>query len=84
MIIFDTKGDFYREFYRPGDVVISNDNTATGSTVLDYWNIFNELDRGPYLKESVIEISKALFADACERTNQIFFPNAARSLAVIK
>ena len=22
MIIFDTKGDFYKEFYRPGDVVI--------------------------------------------------------------
>ena len=80
MIIFDTKGDFYREFYRPGDVVISNDNTATGSTALDFWNIFNELDRGPYLKESVIEISKALFADACKRTNQIFFPNAARDL----
>ena len=25
MIIFDTKGDFYKEFYRPGDIVISND-----------------------------------------------------------
>ena len=22
MIIFDTKGDFYKEFYRPGDVVM--------------------------------------------------------------
>ena len=30
MIVFDTKGDFYKEFYRPGDVVISNDETATG------------------------------------------------------
>ena len=28
MIIFDTKGDFYKEFYRPGDVVISNDARA--------------------------------------------------------
>lgn len=80
MIVFDTKGDFYREFYRPGDVVISNDETATGPAVLDYWNIFNELDRGPRQTESVIEISKALFADACERTNQIFFPNAAKDL----
>ena len=80
MIIFDTKGDFYQEFYRPGDVVISNDNTATGRSGLDYWNIFNELDNGPRLYESVIEISKALFAGACERTNQIFFPNAAKDL----
>lgn len=80
MIIFDTKGDFYHEFYRPGDVVISNDHTATGKTCLDYWNIFNEIDRGERLNESVIEISKALFAEACEKTNQIFFPNAAKDL----
>lgn len=80
IIIFDTKGDFYREFYRPGDVVISNDTTATGKGPLDYWNIFNEIERGEGLSESVIEISKALFAEACEKTNQIFFPNAAKDL----
>ena len=28
MIVFDTKGDFYQSFYRPGDVVISNDAAA--------------------------------------------------------
>ena len=33
MILFDTKGDFYREFYRPGDIVISNDKTATDTRV---------------------------------------------------
>ena len=27
-VIFDTKGDFYEKFYRPGDVVISSDETA--------------------------------------------------------
>ncbi|MBQ3133571.1 MAG: type IV secretion system DNA-binding domain-containing protein [Clostridia bacterium] len=80
VIIFDAKGDFYREFYRPGDVVISNDSTAIGKGVLDYWNIFNEIDRGERLTESVVEISKALFAEACEKTNQIFFPNAAKDI----
>ncbi len=30
MIIFDTKGDFHTEFYRQGDIVISNDAKATG------------------------------------------------------
>ncbi len=80
MIIFDTKGDFYREFYRPGDVVISNDNTSTGKTALDYWNIFNEIEYDEHLTENVIEISKALFAEACEKTNQIFFPNAAKDI----
>ena len=80
MIIFDTKGDFYKEFYCPGDIVISNDNTSTGSNGLDYWNIFNEIDRDDRLNESVIEISKALFAEACEKTNQVFFPNAAKDI----
>ena len=80
MIIFDTKGDFYREFYRPGDVVISNDDKATGSHGKDFWNVFNEVDPGEHEMESIIEISKSLFAEACEKTNQIFFPNAAKDL----
>lgn len=80
MIIFDTKGDFYNTFYRPGDVVISNDKTATGGDHLDYWNIFNEIDNGPQMTESIVEISKSIFAEACEKTNQVFFPNAAKDL----
>ncbi len=80
MIIFDTKGDFYKEFYHPGDVVISNDETATGSVGTDYWNLFNEIQTGDKQLESVIEISKSLFSEACEKTNQIFFPNAAKDI----
>ena len=80
MIIFDTKGDFYKEFYSPGDIVISNDETVTGEKCLDYWNIFNELDQGPHLTENIIEVAKSIFAEACEKTNQIFFPNAAKDL----
>ena len=30
MVVFDTKGDYHREFYKPGDIVISNDAKATG------------------------------------------------------
>ena len=45
MIIFDTKGDFYNAFYRPGDIVISNDDNATGPADKDYWNIFNDSAR---------------------------------------
>ncbi len=80
MVIFDTKGDFYREFYSAGDIVISNDETATGSNGVDYWNIFKELTQDEHLLENVIEIAKSIFADACEKTNQIFFPNAARDI----
>lgn len=81
MIIFDTKGDFYKEFYTPGDVVISNDETAIGPDGNpDYWNVFNEVASGEQQYASVMEIAKSLFKEACEKTNQVFFPNAARDI----
>ena len=80
VIVFDTKGDFYNEFYRPGDIVISNDHTATGPNGPDYWNIFNEVERGERMEETIIEIAKTLFAGRVEKTNQPFFPNAAKDL----
>lgn len=81
MVIFDTKGDFYKEFYRPGDVVISNDETAVGPDGnADYWNIFNEVASDEQQYASVMEIAKSLFKEACEKTNQVFFPNAARDI----
>ncbi|MCR5132268.1 MAG: type IV secretion system DNA-binding domain-containing protein [Prevotella sp.] len=81
MIVFDTKGDFYQEFFEPGDVVISNDATAVGPEgELNYWNIFNEVSGGSHQYESVMEIAKSLFAEAVEKTNQIFFPSAARDI----
>lgn len=81
MIIFDTKGDFYKEFYRLGDIVISNDGTACGSNGPDYWNIINELDSSIGLKEDVIEISNALFADKLKKSGEnSFFPQAAKDI----
>lgn len=82
VVIFDTKGDFYRTFAQAGDVVISNDETAQDSLGrANYWNIFRELNRDPaHLMENIIEISNTLFAEACEKSNQPFFPNAARDL----
>lgn len=80
MIIFDTKGDFYKEFYKPGDIVISNDNTACGSSGADYWNIINELENDGHLTENVIEIANALFADKMKNSGDSFFPNAAKDI----
>ena len=80
MIIFDTKGDFYKTFYRHGDIVISNDDTATGPDGKDYWNIFNEIELDEHMEENIVEISKALFHQKLEKSNQPFFPNAAKDL----
>lgn len=81
-VIFDTKGDFYNEFYRQGDIVISNDDTATGSDGVDYWNIFLEIQDSDHMEENIVEIAKALFAKKIETTSQPFFPSAARDLFV--
>jgi len=80
MIIFDTKGDFYREFYQPGDVVISNDDTATGIQGTDYWNIFNEIENDSHMEENIVEIAKTLFNKRLEQSSQPFFPSAAKDL----
>lgn len=80
MIIFDTKGDFYREFFRPGDVVISNDRKATGCQGTDYWNLFNEIERDEHMDENITEIAKTLFHEHVDRSSQPFFPKAAQDL----
>ncbi len=80
MIIFDTKGDFYKQFYQPGDVVISNDATATGPSGADYWNIFNEIENDDQMESNITEIAKTLFHDKLENTSQPFFPNAAKDI----
>jgi len=80
MVIFDTKGDFYKEFYQPGDIVISNDTTATGATAVDYWNLINEIEDNSHIDESVIEIANALFADKLKDAKDSFFPTAAKDI----
>jgi len=80
MIIFDSKGDFYERFYTPGDIVISNDDRATGAFKVDYWNIFREIENDEHMEENIIEIANALFADKIAKTNQPFFPSAAKGI----
>lgn len=80
MLIFDTKGDFYDSFYRQGDIVISNDEKATGPNGKDYWNIFEEISAGANTEEEIVEIARALFFERSSKSSQPFFPNAARDL----
>ncbi len=80
MVIFDTKGDFYETFYRQGDIVISNDEKATGPFGKDYWNIFEEINAGINTEEEIVEIARALFYERSNKSSQPFFPNAARDL----
>lgn len=80
MLVFDTKGDFYNAFYRKGDIVISNDDKSTGPNGVDYWNLFNEIEKDASMEENIIEIARALFFDRTQKSSQPFFPNAARDI----
>jgi len=80
MLIFDTKGDYYKEFYQKGDIVISNDEKAVGSEKVDYWNIFKEFGSNETIEENIFEITRTLFYERTHHSSQPFFPNAAKDL----
>ena len=78
MVIFDTKGDFIKEFYRSGkDVVISNDAKSTA-----YWNIFKEvlINGEDHVEENLLEIVNSLFESKIKKSNAPFFPQAAKDV----
>ena len=82
MVIFDTKGEYLREFYQHGDVIISNDDSLFPPGYnIDYWNIFEEIFIDlKNLKENVNEVSKTLFYEQSKKTTNPFFPNAAKDI----
>lgn len=80
MIIFDTKGDYYKKFYHKGDIVISNDDRACDENGPNFWNIFGEIAIDSRVEENIVEISKTLFDEKIKGSSQPFFPNAAMDL----
>lgn len=79
-VIFDTKGDFFKEFYSPGDIVIANGKDYENTTC--YWNIFEDIKAaGDEESQELMcrEIAKALFSDR-KSTAQPFFANAAADI----
>lgn len=78
MVVFDTKGDFKKKYYRPGkDAVISYDKDATV-----FWNIFREvtIDGKEKIEENLMEIVNAFFSEKIKKSNAPFFPQAARDV----
>lgn len=82
MLIFDTKGDFYSDFYLDGaDYIIGNSSMFLDKT--SYWNIFREIEHGGVLIEEkkllAKEMAKSLFENR-KNTSQPFFSSAATDL----
>ena len=83
MIIFDTKGDYFRRFYSKEDIVISNNSFHQG--LASHWNIYREVAADGWENAKVVlnanEIAWSLFQESIEKnSSQPFFPKAARDL----
>lgn len=80
-IIFDTKGDFYENFFKNGDYILGNGKYYR--EISQRWNIFEEVLADGYDAEdyeiNARELAAALFADRGSST-QPFFVNAARDI----
>lgn len=82
MVIFDSKGDFYSKFYRPGQYVIGNSRQYRDKSLK--WNLFKEIVADGWDERDIMmncsEICRSLFAEKIEKSKDVFFPNAAREL----
>lgn len=75
MVIFDPKRDYYHEFYKEGDIVISNDEIANV-----YWNIFNEILIDDRIEENINEVASYFYKERMEHSSNPFFPSAAKDV----
>jgi len=62
-VVFDTKGDFLDEFYRPGDAVVSTRPEAQPGGVI--WNLFADLlEEDPAERsDQIFEIASTVFSE---------------------
>lgn len=78
MIVFDAKGDFKKEFYRPGkDHILSCSGDAT-----TIWNIFKEveLDGSLNIELNLMELVNSFFDEKIRKSHSPFFPMAAKDV----
>jgi type IV secretory pathway TraG/TraD family ATPase VirD4 len=80
-IIFDTKGDFLADFYRPGDAVLASEPDDVPGGVI--WNLFRDLlgqDPAGRRDESY-EIASTVFSEELSQaTENYFFVAGARDI----
>lgn len=80
-IVFDTKGDFQKNFGRPGDTILGNGREYRKDSA--HWNIFEDIladgDNPEDYELNAKELAASLF-DGRGSSSQPFFNNAARDI----
>jgi type IV secretory pathway TraG/TraD family ATPase VirD4 len=82
MVVFDTKGDYLKEFYADGDSVIGIDRTGPYSYV--NWNLFEDIriEEEGLRVLAADEIISTFFQSSMEKSINPFFPKAARDVVL--
>ena len=72
-VVFDTKGDFLHEFYRPGDAVVSNQPAGQEGAAI--WNLFSDIELSPPEErgDEAFEVASTVFSEDLERASQNYF-----------
>src|SRR3954454_8819285 len=72
-VVFDTKGDFMREFYEDGDAVLSNQPGGQSGGAI--WNLFTDIELSPPEDrgDEVFEVASTIFSEDLERASQNYF-----------
>lgn len=80
-IVFDTKGDFQKNFWKPGDIILGNGKDYRKNSAR--WNIFEDVladgDNPEDYEINAREIAASLFQGRGS-ASQPFFSNAARDI----
>ena len=83
VIIFDSKGDYYKRFHDKCDAVVLG-NSAEYVAKSVRWNIFDEVTADGASRSSrrlnAMEIARSLFAERMKHTTNTFFPSAAQDV----
>lgn len=79
-IIFDPKGEFYREFYREGEDYVLSLFDVAGICSNVKWNLMMDVANDSHPETAIREISKAICKEAVETSQNPFFPESAESL----
>ncbi|GAB3131992.1 hypothetical protein GCM10027057_03560 [Marisediminicola antarctica] len=85
VVFFDTKGDYYESFFRPGDAVIAA-TTAEEFQGQVSWNLFEEfreVAHGRAVEDEILEVCNGLFSSLIDNAgDNAYFANAARDVFV--
>ncbi len=73
IVVFDSKGDFLREYYREGDLVLGPRGGSIEGGVV--WNLFSDLQQpeGFSASDGVYEMATTIFGDELDRAGDNFF-----------